>query len=77
MATPHVIGSDIVVKYDDKKHTLAITVSNVEDLVETAKMKLGVSTSGFVELPFTLEGITAKLNLQFGINKPKSEHWPS
>jgi len=77
MATGHVVGKDIVVKYDKAKHTLAINITNVEELVETAKMKMGVSTSGFVELPFALDGITAKLNLQFGINKPKSEHWPS
>ena len=81
MATGHTLGTDLNVEYTEAKGRakgkLVITVDNIDELVETAKMKMACSTSGFIELPFTLGDKVAKLNLQFGINKPKSEHWPS
>ena len=71
MATPHVIGTDLKVTIDEKTG-VTVNAGLIEDLVETAKMRMLVSTSGFIPVGANLNGQPLYMNLQMGIKKPKS-----
>lgn len=71
MATPHIVGTDLTVKLDDKTG-ITIKAGLIEDLVETAKMQMLVSTSGFIPVGANLNGQPLYMNLQMGVKKPKS-----
>ena len=71
MATPHVVGTDLKVTIDEKTG-VTVNAELIDDLVETAKMKMLVSTSGFIPVGANLNGQPLYMNLQMGIKKPKS-----
>lgn len=68
MATAHIIGKDLTVKITDKDG-ITVKANLLDDLHETAKMKLAVSTSGFIPTGATIDGKPVMMNLQLGIKK--------
>ena len=68
MASGHIVGKDLTISVDAKKG-IDINAGLHDSLHETPKMKLAVSTSGFIETGATIDGKPVLMNLQLGLKK--------